>query len=63
MVEKYCKEDAPFLEVASYFLSAYKTKITSLKEQIFKNDLNKSTNCPTGRANLFTLVFGKQPLV
>jgi len=28
-------------------------------EQIFKKNLNKSTNCPTGRANLFTLDFGK----
>jgi len=56
--------NVPFQEVVFYFSGAYTIRTNNSKQTNFeRKTCNKSTKCLTGRANLFTLNFGKQPLV
>ena len=52
-----------FQEVVFYFSDTYTISTNNSKQRNFeRKTCNKSTKCPTGRANLFTLIFGKQSL-
>jgi len=65
MPRQYDPEGMSFQEVVFYFSIAYITQTININRKISKRKISKEKNTkgPIGRANLFTLIFGKQPLL